>query len=82
MLCISVPSFTPRAHLEFKSPLQEKNTVPSKGYGVFFGLSGETQITRQSALLADPNALHFGTRLHTTWLKTIINRFLYATCSL
>ena len=35
-----------------------------------------------SCLLVHPNALHFGTGLRTTVLKTIINRFLDARCPL
>ena len=41
----------------------------------FFGADDRTHIASQSALLGDPNALHFGTRLRTAHLKTVDNRF-------
>ena len=41
-----------------------------------------THFAMQSALLVDPKALPFGTRLRTILLKTILNRFLDAKCPL
>ena len=46
------------------------------------GAGGGTHIATQSALLDDPKASHFGTRLRSTRLKTIINRFINASCPL
>ena len=56
--------------------VEAKRTLLRRGRG------DRMHIALQSALLGDPNAWHFGTRLHTTRLKTIINRFLNASCLL
>ena len=56
--------------------VEAKRTLIRRGRG------DRTHPPLASALLADPNAMHFGTRLRNTQLKTIINRFLDAVCLL
>ena len=68
---------TARAFLRFKSfqlYSKTKRTPLCEVLSVF-GRGERMHLASQSAMFGDPNAKHFGTRLHITRLKTIINRF-------